>query len=85
MGQAAAGETQTGTGASGHRGWSIYQMMNPYDNDVDQILKDNPFAPYVLPMVIALLVAGFAEHFLYHYLQRRTPMAGLFASGGGAA
>lgn len=78
--EGASGEGADGYGASrvgaGADKWSIYQMINPFDNDVANVSDDNPLAPYVAPCAFAMLASGFVECLVRFRIQTRLPQAG---------
>ncbi len=53
--------------------WSVLQAINKYPSDVDDLLLDNPFAPFALPLTFGFAAAGGLEKYLAYRRQKRMP------------
>lgn len=53
--------------------WSALQAINKHKSDVDTLLLDNPFAPFVAPMCAGCFAAGGLEVLVGYRRQRRNP------------
>ena len=53
--------------------WSVLQAINRHPSNVEELMFDNPFAPYVGPGFAGILVAGGLESGIAFARQRRRP------------
>ena len=53
--------------------WSALQAINKHKSDVDTLLLDNPFTPFVAPMCAGCFAAGGLEVLVGYRRQRRNP------------
>lgn len=44
--------------------WTALKTLNPTGDEISRVLADNPFAPFVIPFALGLLVAGALEKFI---------------------
>lgn len=60
-GEQAAAEDQSVESAqssSGSSRWRVYEMMNNEQSDIDQLEFENPLEPFVVPLALAVIIAG---------------------------
>jgi hypothetical protein len=57
------GEGESGSlssGSDGSGGYRVYEMLSRAQSQVEELVFNNPLAPFVVPFVIGDLVLGFA-------------------------
>lgn len=58
-------------GVGNGKEWSIYQVMNPYESDIDIDYPDNPLLPYAAPLALLCFVAGGTQAWWWFRRQAR--------------
>ena len=72
----------TGTGGSSY---NIYQVMNSNASQTDtEVVHENPFRPYAIPLGAAAMAAGGLEALLWFRLQRKGLQIAIASIGGGS-
>ena len=69
------GEQANAVGTTGGAEFRVYQVMNKNASETDTVLDiENPFAPYSLPLGVAMVGIGGLESFLWFRFQRRSAL-----------
>lgn len=62
---------QSNTVGSKSGAYSIYQVMNPFETDLEIEYAENPFKPFVLPLCLAFIAAGLTQAGFWYRRQRQ--------------
>ena len=76
---------QSNTAGSKSGAYSIYQMMSPYETDLDIQYAENPLKPFVLPLCLACIAAGLTQAGFWYRRQRQPLSVGGMTMAKGTA
>lgn len=66
-----AGAQSSAIGTGGVREFKVYQVMNNNASDTEELVIENPFAPFAVPLGMLMVGAGGLESLLWFRFQRR--------------
>ncbi|MBP3866513.1 MAG: hypothetical protein J6D25_01710, partial [Eggerthellaceae bacterium] len=65
------GDQANVVGTAGGREFKVYQVMNKNASETEELVVENPFAPFAVPLGVLFVGAGGLESLLWFRFQRR--------------